>query len=119
VADGQRQGAAAGEEAGLAVGSPAWFAWLADDATRSFSFRSSACSTIGLPCPPQALLVLNDYHLVRAQAVQDAVAFLLEHLPPALHLVSPAARTPHCPCRGFHPASPPSGGRAPPATPPS
>ena len=29
VADGQRQRAAAGEEAGLAVGSPAWFAWLA------------------------------------------------------------------------------------------
>ena len=24
----------------LAVGSPAWFAWLADDAARSFSFRS-------------------------------------------------------------------------------
>jgi ATP/maltotriose-dependent transcriptional regulator MalT len=28
VADGQRQGAAAGEEAGLAVGSPTWFAFL-------------------------------------------------------------------------------------------
>jgi hypothetical protein len=28
--------------AGLAVGSPAWFAWLAGDAARSFSFRSPA-----------------------------------------------------------------------------
>jgi LuxR family transcriptional regulator, maltose regulon positive regulatory protein len=40
VADGLLQGAAAGHAAGLAVGSPAWFAWLADDAVRSFSFRS-------------------------------------------------------------------------------
>ena len=40
VADGLLQGSAAGGAAGLAVGSPAWFAWLADDAARSFSFRS-------------------------------------------------------------------------------
>src|SRR5215211_6068643 len=39
VADGLLQGTAAGA-AGLAVGSPAWFAWLTDDAARSFSFRS-------------------------------------------------------------------------------
>jgi hypothetical protein len=37
VADGQLQGTAAGEEAELAVDSPAWFAWLADDTTLSFS----------------------------------------------------------------------------------
>ncbi|HWC42695.1 MAG TPA: LuxR C-terminal-related transcriptional regulator [Actinomycetota bacterium] len=42
VADGRLQGAVAGGTAGVAVGSPAWFAWLADDATRSFSFRSPA-----------------------------------------------------------------------------
>jgi hypothetical protein len=58
VADGQRKGAAAGEKAGLAVGSPAWFARLTDDATRSFSFRSPARSTTGLPCPPLAPLPL-------------------------------------------------------------
>src|SRR3712207_4168747 len=40
VADGLLQGTAAGGSAGLAVGSPAWFAWLAGDAARSFSFRS-------------------------------------------------------------------------------
>src|SRR5215211_6197306 len=39
AADGLLQGTAAGA-AGLAVGSPAWFAWLTDDAARSFSFRS-------------------------------------------------------------------------------
>ena len=42
VTDGLLQGTAAGGAAGLAVGSPAWFAWLADDAARSFSFRSPA-----------------------------------------------------------------------------
>jgi LuxR family maltose regulon positive regulatory protein len=42
VADGLLQGTTAGEAAGMAVGSPAWFAWLAGDAARSFSFRSPA-----------------------------------------------------------------------------
>jgi LuxR family transcriptional regulator, maltose regulon positive regulatory protein len=40
VSDGLLQGTAAGGAAGLAVGSPGWFAWLADDAARSFSYRS-------------------------------------------------------------------------------
>ena len=42
MTDGLLQGTVAGGAAGLAVGSPAWFAWLADNAARSFSFRSPA-----------------------------------------------------------------------------
>jgi LuxR family maltose regulon positive regulatory protein len=42
VADGLLLGTVASGAAGLAVGSSAWFAWLADDAARSFSFRSPA-----------------------------------------------------------------------------
>jgi LuxR family transcriptional regulator, maltose regulon positive regulatory protein len=42
VADGLLRGTAAAGEPGLAVGSPAWFAWLSDDEARSFSFRSPA-----------------------------------------------------------------------------
>ena len=38
-----------------------------------------------LPAP--AVLVLDDYHLVTNDAVQEHVAFLVAHLPPALHLV--------------------------------
>jgi hypothetical protein len=56
VADAQRQGSRSGEEAGLPVGSPAWFAWLADDATMSFSFRSPAWSTTWPPPEAAALL---------------------------------------------------------------
>ncbi|MGY1836069.1 LuxR C-terminal-related transcriptional regulator [Blastococcus sp. SYSU DS0510] len=37
--------------------------------------------------PHDVVLVLDDYHLVEARDVQDGMAFLLEHLPPQLHLV--------------------------------
>jgi hypothetical protein len=40
VTDGRLRGTAGSAAAGVAVGSPGWFAWLADDAARSFSFRS-------------------------------------------------------------------------------
>jgi LuxR family maltose regulon positive regulatory protein len=33
------------------------------------------------------VLVLDDYHVIEALDVQDAMAFLLEHLPPQIHLV--------------------------------
>jgi LuxR family maltose regulon positive regulatory protein len=36
--------------------------------------------------PPMAL-VLDDYHVVEAQPIHEALLFLLEHLPPQLHLV--------------------------------
>lgn len=35
----------------------------------------------------QVVLVLDDYHAIAAPAIHDTVAFLVEHLPPALHLV--------------------------------
>ncbi len=37
--------------------------------------------------PGDALLVLDDYHLVDTREVHEGVAFLLEHLPPQLHVV--------------------------------
>lgn len=40
-----------------------------------------------LPASQPNLLVLDDYHLIQAQAVQDAVAFLVEYLPPQAQLV--------------------------------
>ncbi len=33
------------------------------------------------------ILVLDDYHLITAQPIHSAVTFLLDHLPPPLHLV--------------------------------
>jgi LuxR family maltose regulon positive regulatory protein len=37
--------------------------------------------------PDQIVLVLDDYHLIEAQAVDDGLSFLLEHLPQQMHLV--------------------------------
>ncbi|MCC9077601.1 LuxR C-terminal-related transcriptional regulator [Litorilinea aerophila] len=37
--------------------------------------------------PNPAVLVLDDYHAIHSRAVDEAVTFLLEHLPPTLHLV--------------------------------
>ena len=37
--------------------------------------------------PDDILLILDDYHLIEAADIHDGMAFLLEHLPPRLHLV--------------------------------
>jgi LuxR family maltose regulon positive regulatory protein len=37
--------------------------------------------------PEDRVLVLDDYHLITAQAVHDMLSFLLDHLPENLHLV--------------------------------
>ncbi|HSR33718.1 MAG TPA: hypothetical protein VLY63_24390, partial [Anaerolineae bacterium] len=43
------------------------------------------------------LLVLDDYHLMEAQPIHDAVTFLLEHLPPQMHLVIATREDPRLP----------------------
>jgi LuxR family transcriptional regulator, maltose regulon positive regulatory protein len=48
-----------------------------------------------LPVP--TLLVLDDYHVVRAPAVHAAIEFLLDHLPPTLHLVIATREDPPLP----------------------
>jgi hypothetical protein len=42
-------------------------------------------------CGRQAGLVLDDYHLVDSPDLQPGVTYLLEHLPPQIHLVSTRA----------------------------
>jgi len=37
--------------------------------------------------PNEIIFVLDDYHLIETQSVHDALTFLLENLPPSLHLV--------------------------------
>jgi LuxR family maltose regulon positive regulatory protein len=37
--------------------------------------------------PDHLALVLDDYHLIEAQAIHRALAYLLEHLPPQMHLI--------------------------------
>jgi LuxR family maltose regulon positive regulatory protein len=42
-------------------------------------------------------LVLDDYHVIDAKAVDQALTFLLEHLPPQMHLVIATREDPHLP----------------------
>src|ERR671920_244361 len=43
------------------------------------------------------VLVLDDYHVIDAKPVDDALAFLLEHLPPRMHLIIATREDPHLP----------------------
>jgi LuxR family maltose regulon positive regulatory protein len=43
------------------------------------------------------VLILDDYHVVDAQPVDDALTFLLEHLPPRMHLIIATREDPQLP----------------------
>ena len=43
------------------------------------------------------VLVLDDYHVIDAPEVQDGMAFLLDHLPPGLHVVIASRADPALP----------------------
>jgi LuxR family maltose regulon positive regulatory protein len=43
------------------------------------------------------VMVLDDYHLVDAQPVQDMIAFLLENLPEQMHMIIATRSDPHLP----------------------
>jgi LuxR family maltose regulon positive regulatory protein len=45
----------------------------------------------------EVVLVLDDYHVIDAGDVQDAMAFLLDHLPPRLHVVIASRADPALP----------------------
>ncbi len=47
--------------------------------------------------PDRLVLVLDDYHLIESQPIHDALTFLLEHLPPQMHLVIATRDDPHLP----------------------
>ncbi len=47
--------------------------------------------------PDQVVLILDDYHLMEANAVNQALTFLIEHLPPRMHLVITTREDPQLP----------------------
>ena len=47
--------------------------------------------------PESFVLVLDDYHVIDAKPVDQALAFLLEHLPPQMHLVIATREDPPLP----------------------
>ncbi len=51
--------------------------------------------------PDNFVLILDDYHVIDARAVDDALTFLLEHLPPQGHLVITTREDPQLPLARF------------------
>jgi LuxR family maltose regulon positive regulatory protein len=47
--------------------------------------------------PDHIVLVLDDYHVIDANSVDVAITYLVEHLPPQLHLVIVTRADPHLP----------------------
>jgi LuxR family transcriptional regulator, maltose regulon positive regulatory protein len=47
--------------------------------------------------PEPIVLVLDDYHRIESEPVDDAITFLLDHLPPPLHLVITTREDPRLP----------------------
>ncbi len=47
--------------------------------------------------PNDCIFVLDDYHLVDSKAIDDALTFLVEHLPPQIHLVITTREDPTLP----------------------
>ncbi len=47
--------------------------------------------------PDRMVLVLDDYHLIEARPIHDALTFLLRHLPPQIHLAMATRDDPHLP----------------------
>lgn len=47
--------------------------------------------------PCEGLLVLDDYHLIDHRPIHDALAFILDHLPPQLHIVLASRSDPPLP----------------------
>jgi len=47
--------------------------------------------------PHLFILVLDDYHAIEAQAVDQALAFVIKHLPPHMHLVIVSREDPDLP----------------------
>jgi LuxR family maltose regulon positive regulatory protein len=47
--------------------------------------------------PDNFIFVLDDYHIIDSKPVDEALTFLLEHLPPHMHLVINTREDPHLP----------------------
>ena len=47
--------------------------------------------------PDNFVLVLDDYHVIDSKPVDNVLTFLLEHLPPQMHLVIASREDPHLP----------------------
>jgi LuxR family maltose regulon positive regulatory protein len=67
-------------------------AWSPDSAAVLSAFINVANDT-----PDHVVFVLDDYQLIHDPSIHQALTFLLDHLPPTLHVVSAARAAPPLP----------------------
>lgn len=60
----------------------------------AFSIGAAKCGDANLN---SFILVLDDYHLIDSEPIDGALTFLLDHLPPQMHLVITTREDPHLP----------------------
>jgi LuxR family transcriptional regulator, maltose regulon positive regulatory protein len=51
--------------------------------------------------PDNFTIILDDYHVIESEAIDNALTFLLEHLPPQMHLLIATREDPHLPLARF------------------
>jgi LuxR family transcriptional regulator, maltose regulon positive regulatory protein len=78
------------------IGEAAWAALYSPQHPPLESILTLLLNEVTTVMPPLCL-VLDDYHVIKAGAVHDALRFLLEHLPPQMHLVITSRSDPPLP----------------------
>jgi LuxR family maltose regulon positive regulatory protein len=91
-----RQVPAAQQEPVGVIGEAALSAFQAPQPPEMESILTSLINEIA-HIPDPSVLVLDDYHLIDAQPIHNALAFLLDHLPPTMHLVIASRADPPLP----------------------
>ena len=78
------------------LGAVAWDALHASQLVSAEAILTTLLNDIAtIPAP--VILVLDDYHLIDAPAIDNALTFLLQHLPPKMHLVITTREDPNLP----------------------
>ena len=103
-------------ELGLGRGGPAWPRLAPSQAATAPQLEMVLTAVINdvSQVPDDFALVLDDYHLITADAIHTALQFLLEHLPPQMHLVITSRHRPAAGAGAPARARPTGEGRAPP-----
>lgn len=87
---------AAVQQADSSLGADAWAMLQSGQPPTFEQVLTSLINDLALT-PGRLLLVLDDYHVITAQAVHDALNFLVEHQPASLHLVIASRADPPLP----------------------
>jgi LuxR family maltose regulon positive regulatory protein len=77
------------------------FALLYQADTVDESFFTALINQVHADIPKHFLLVLDDYHSINSDQIHHGMAFLLEHMPPQMHLVISGRIDPPIPLAGL------------------